>query len=169
MTKRALYPAALVMVCCGCLLWAAENANPSVKTPATLPEAARRQLTRLFPDSEIFRVDLKSMDGRSAYAIKGISRDGNRRFWLYVTPNAEVIRIAEQLEDSEVPQAIQKAAGKAFPGAAIETAEKKSEIKVSYFLKVLSEGKRFDLLLSPEGNILEIRKDGNLTNANTAN
>jgi hypothetical protein len=169
MKRQTLLLAWLGVTIFGWLLWAAESVSPPAKFVATLPEPVRRQLTRLFPESELVRVDFKSMDGRPAYALKGVSPEGKRNFWLYVTENAEVIRIAEQLAETELSPAVQRAALKAFPGYFIETAEKKSEIKVSYLLRIRAEDKRLELLLTPEGNILEIRKEGNLIHANTPN
>ncbi len=158
----------LASAACGWLLWAAERTVPGPAI-ASLPEPVRRQFTRLFPDSDLIRVEIRNMEGRDAYELKGLSRDGKRNFWLYVTPNAEIVRIAEQLAPEELSPAVHKSAMKAFPSAVIQKAEKKSEIKVSYVLRLNDKGVSLDVLLSPEGNILEIRKEHTPADAHTTN
>jgi len=170
MKTSRIHLALLGMALCGCILWASESVTRPVESPATLPGAVRRQLVRLFPNSELLRVDIKTdlnyHLGRTVYLLKGLNRSENRTFWLNVTEHAEVIRIVEEVSEVEVPPSVLKGLGKAFTGATINTVEKKSEINVSYLLNISVQGRGYGLLLSPEGNILEIRKDKNPDHAN---
>jgi|GEM_PF-2217231 len=123
-----------------------------------LPDDLTRIVRKAFPEASIVEVDREGRDGDTHYDVKLKNAPDGRSIRLEVWPHAGITDIEEDLKQDELPSPVLKALKKEFPKAAIREAEKRSELRVTYRVKVTVDGRKREVTVSPRGRILEFEK-----------
>ncbi|HYG33786.1 MAG TPA: hypothetical protein VEC99_03320 [Clostridia bacterium] len=121
-----------------------------------LPETIARLVRKAYPEAEILRVRHDDHDGEVEYDIKLKLKADGRAVDVEAWTDAGITRTEEQLRPDSIPSKVQKALRKAFPKARIRDGRQRSEIRTTYEIEILVDGKRREVTLSPRGKILEV-------------
>ena len=123
-----------------------------------LPVWVMELVARQFPDAEFLRGYREGDADDQRYEVKLRQRDGGRAMSVDLQREIGVVEIDEELKADQLPERVVKSLRRAFPGADLKQAEKKSEIRVTYTIEITSHGRRREVTISPRGRILEIEK-----------
>src|SRR5688572_27081850 len=123
-----------------------------------LPESVAALVRKVFPEADVTRVNRDEDDGEVEYDIRLKSRADGRSLFVEVRSEAGVTEIEEETRPDELPPKVRKALEKAFPRARIDSARKRSDIRVSYDIDIQGKGGRREVSISPRGRILEVEE-----------
>lgn len=126
--------------------------------PSRLPSALRTTLEKEYPHAKIVHAEKNEDDGRVTYEARLKKGSDGMDLWVFSNQAGELQQIKEDLPEQVIPQPVQKAIRKTFPGAKITELEKMTRIEVRYQVEVRVGGQRREIKISPEGKIIEIRK-----------
>jgi hypothetical protein len=128
----------------------------AVEQSRDLPEAIAKLVRKAFPEADVVQVSRQTKHDHFEYDVRLSNRPDGRSIAVEVSTEADITKIEEELKPDELPPAVAKALRKAFPNAPIEQLQKESEIRVTYEIDIIVEGKRREVMISPWGKILEV-------------
>jgi hypothetical protein len=136
------------------LVWWQARADERPARP--LPEWVRSLVAKHFPDAELKGGHREGDEDEQRYELT-LKRDG-LPMSTDVTADAGVVSIDEDLRHEQVPEKVMKSFRRAFPKGEIKRSEKSTDIRVTYHIEVVTDGRKREVTLSPRGKILEIEK-----------
>ena len=122
-------------------------------TAGEVPKPALKTLKRRARDAEITEFAEEIEHGQAFYEASWKNKRTGKNVDMLVTKAGAVVEIEEELAIKAVPKAVSKAARQAAGKNAKLAFEKKTMIL--YEVKFTKDGKRYELLLTPDGRTIE--------------
>ena len=119
-----------------------------------LPEAVLQSLLAFRPGAVVGEVKRKTKGQRTVYEVD-LEVEG-KEVEVELGPDGTIRRTKEEIDVTEVPQAVADAVARLYPQVAVKEAEKETQGDRTVFEVVLEiDGEEFDVKLTPEGEVIE--------------
>jgi uncharacterized membrane protein YkoI len=143
------------------------RAGQSGATKTALPTAVAGAIQKEFPAAAIDKVEVEEELGLKMYEVE--IKAGKVEKTLTVSEDGVIAEVGTEVAAADLPAAAAEAVKKAAPGATIKEVDKDQTLaepklaklpvpKVTYELKVAKEGKVAEVVLAPDGTVLEAPK-----------
>lgn len=128
-----------------------------------LPKPVAAAATKAFPEAKLVGAAKETDDDAKdeiLYVVK-LKLDG-RAIELAVDPDGTIEAVEKEIDVDDLPRAVTRAVATRFLNGKISKVEEVSDRDddVVYELDIVDNGKKFEVVMSPNGKILDIDEDG---------
>jgi uncharacterized membrane protein YkoI len=130
------------------------DAGDKVLKKSQVPQPVLDAFAKARPNARVKEFEKETWDGKIVFAIE-FKENGIESEYVF-SPDGTLLASGEEIQPSELPQAVAEAISKAHPQARIKEVKRKRlpDGTVSRFEVELKEGRReFELEIEPNGNI----------------
>jgi hypothetical protein len=128
------------------------------KNREKLPSWVSNILAGQFADADIVSSEREGDDDDNRFEVELKRKADGRKVTVDLTEDVGVVEIDESVASDQLPAKVTRGLRKAFPNAEIRQAEKNTDIRVSYSIDIVSEGRKREVRISQRGKILEVEK-----------
>lgn len=115
-----------------------------------LPKAVAAKIKEVYPRAKIHEVESEVKDGKLRYEVE--LKIGKKERDVFLTPEGEVIQVADEISVKSVPAAVLKAAKKLYPDMPVREAERITRDGKTYYLVELRRWiKEIEVEFTPAG------------------
>ena len=125
-----------------------------------VPKAVLEAFEKAYPNAKKVEFEKEMFEGKEAYEVE--YKENGKEYEILYSAEGEVLQKEETIDVKDLPEAVVQAISKTHPKATIKEAEKvmKPDGTVSgYEVEIKAEGKKLELELDPNGNILKTERD----------
>ncbi|MFZ1322630.1 MAG: PepSY-like domain-containing protein [Ignavibacteria bacterium] len=133
---------------------AQENENSKKYSEKDIPNSVMESFKRDYPNATVIGYDKGNENGIQIYEIE--TKEGNLYRDLEYTSDGKIFETGEIIDINSLPVIVSNSISKNFSQAKIIEAEKKTgSTAVTYEVIIESGNKKYEVLLSQDGNILK--------------
>lgn len=120
-----------------------------------LPKVVLQSARKAYPEAKIVGASKETEDGETIYEVE-MKLDG-KSIELEIDDEGEIEAVEKEIEVEDLPRAVIKAARLNFPKGKIEKVEEVTDEhdKVVYELTIADKGKSIEVVMSPNGKVVE--------------
>ena len=125
-----------------------------------LPKPVTAAARKAFPEAKLVGAVREKEDDDVLYVVE-LTLDG-KAVELAVDPDGTIEAVEREIDVDDLPKAVTRAAAKRFPNGKIAKVEEVSDSDddVVYELDITDNGKKVEVVMSPNGKILDIDEEG---------
>ncbi|SDX02235.1 PepSY domain-containing protein [Nitrosomonas communis] len=151
-----------IVVALATFLAAFSQANASGKEVSKdqVPKAVLEAFEKAYPNAKKVEFEKEMFEGKEAYEVE--YKENGKEYEILYSSEGEVLQKEETIDVKELPESIVQAISKVHPKATIKEAEKlmKPDGTVTgYEVEIKEDGKKLELELDANGNILKTEQD----------
>jgi len=147
MKRFATCAAVLLLVLSTCTDLPAQK--PEKNKRSGLPAAVLAAFQKAYPNAKVMNWAKERKDGKLVYEVERVDQ-GRGRDILY-TPGGDVIEVEEEIQESDLPEAVAAAIKKQHPSARISKCEKVTRGSTIVYEIRLKGAHVHELVLNPDG------------------
>ena len=122
---------------------------------SSVPAAAVSSIKGAYPNAGFIEWDSEMHGLKKIYEAE--FKINGFQFDVKIAPDGKIVRIKEEMAVSSLPEAVRSSVLKRYPGCRIKEAKKITEGElVRYKVEVVDHLDDYDVLLTPEGDILYV-------------
>ena len=128
-----------------------------------LPKKVMAAVKKVYPAAKIVGAVKETDDDNKDEVLYVVElKDDNTAVELAIDDDGKVQAIEKEIDADDLPKAVTRAAAKRFPNGKIGKVEEvtDSEDDVVYELEITNEGKKLEVVMAPNGKIIDIDEDG---------
>jgi uncharacterized membrane protein YkoI len=136
------------------------NASGKEVSKDQVPKAVLEAFEKAYPNAKKVEFEKEMFEGKEAYEVE--YKENGKEYEILYSSEGEVLQKEETIDVKELPESIVQAISKVHPKATIKEAEKlmKPDGAVTgYEVEIKEEGKKLELELDANGNILKTKQD----------
>jgi uncharacterized protein with LGFP repeats len=163
MKTKIIITAAAVAAAAGitaCMSDSKEAEKEETISLGSVPAAVKATLAGYAADSEVKKAEKGDEDGKTEYEFE--IEKGGRKFEVAIAPDGKFLDTEEDVAFNDLPEAVQKALMAQAGGGKISGCEKSVDgyRKVTYEADITKEGKKMEVALNADGQVLKTEAEG---------
>lgn len=139
--------------------FAADEKEEAITMPQ-VPKAVRKALQEYARNATVRKIERSDVDGKRVYEFD--LEEGARKFELAITPKGKFFGTEEEVQLSDVPEAVRTAINTQAGGGKVASVEKAADAgkKSTYEAVIEKDGKKVEVVFDPAGKVVSTEGAG---------
>lgn len=142
------------------MIFGQANAGEKELSKGQVPQAVIDAFEKDYPNAKPSEFETETFEGRAAYEVE--YKENGKKYELLYSADGILVRKEEEIDGKSLPEPVAQAVEKAHPKAHIKEVEKLMKpdgTLTGYEVEIKTGGKKLELELDVNGNIMKTEKE----------